>query len=37
MAEYFTQFSCVLDVGSPENAARALDLYNTLSEAGASE
>jgi hypothetical protein len=37
MAEYFTHFSCVLDVGSPENAARALDLYNTLSAKGASE
>ena len=37
MADYFTHFSCLLDVGTPENAARALDLYNLLSEAGASE
>ena len=37
MADYFTHFSCLLDVGAPENAARALDLYNQLSEEGASE
>ena len=37
MANYFTHFSCLLDVGTPENAARALDLYNRLSEDGASE
>ena len=37
MAEYFTHFSCLLDVGTPENAARALDLYNKLSEEGASD
>ena len=37
MANYFTHFSCLLDVGTPENAARALDLYNTLSAEGASE
>lgn len=37
MADYFTLFSCLLDVGTPQNAARALDLYNALSEAGASE
>ena len=37
MADYFTHFSCLLDVGTPEKAARALDLYNRLSEAGASE
>ena len=37
MADYFTHFSCLLDVGTPENAARALDLYNALSEEGASE
>ena len=37
MADYFTHFSCLLDVGTPENAARALDLYNRISEAGASE
>lgn len=27
MANYFTKFSCVLDVKSPENAARALTLF----------
>ena len=37
MADYFIHFSCLLDVGTPANAARALDLYNALSEAGASE
>lgn len=37
MANYFTHFSCLLDVGTPDNAARALDLYNKLSEEGASE
>jgi len=37
MAEYFPHFSCALDVGTPQNAARALDLYNTLSTEGASE
>ena len=37
MADYFTHFSCLLDVGTPENATRALDLYNALSEEGAAE
>jgi hypothetical protein len=37
MADYFTHFSCLLDVGTPQNAARALNLYNALSEAGAAE
>lgn len=37
MADYFTHFSCLLDVGTPDNAALALDLYNKLSEDGASE
>lgn len=37
MADYFTHFSCLLGVGTPEKAARALDLYNQLSEEGASE
>ncbi len=27
MADYFTHFSCLFDVGTPENIARALDLY----------
>ena len=26
MADYFTHFSCLLDVGTPDNAARAFDL-----------
>lgn len=37
MADYFTDFSCLLDVGTPDNAAHAFDLYNRLSEDGASE
>jgi hypothetical protein len=28
MTDFFTHFSCLLDVGTVENAARALDLYN---------
>jgi hypothetical protein len=28
MADYYTTFSCLLDVGTPENAVQALDLYN---------
>ena len=35
MANYYTHFSCLLDVGTPENAAHALDLYNALSEENA--
>lgn len=31
MADYFTHFSCLLDVGTPENAARALALYTSAS------
>lgn len=30
MADYFTHFSCVLDAGTPENAAQALDLHTRL-------
>ncbi len=30
MAEFYTQFSCLLDVGSAENAAQALDLYTAF-------
>ena len=30
MADYFTHFSCVLDVGSPEKAIAALDLLPRL-------
>jgi hypothetical protein len=37
MADFFTHFSCVLDVGTPDNAARALDLYNALMQENAGE
>ncbi len=37
MADFFTHFSCLLDVGTPHNAARALDLYNALMEDNARE
>jgi hypothetical protein len=37
MADYFIHFSCLLDVGTPENAARALDLYTVLSQENAAE
>ncbi len=37
MADYFTHFSCVLDVGTPDNAAKALDLYNDFYDEGQSE
>lgn len=37
MADYFIHFSCLLDVGTPENAARALDLYTILSQENAAE
>ena len=30
MADYFTHFSCLLDVGTPEKAARALALFQEL-------
>lgn len=29
MADYFTHFSCLLDVGTPNNAARAIELYQS--------
>ena len=32
MADYFTNFSCVLDVGTPEKAIAALDLFLRLRE-----
>jgi hypothetical protein len=35
MADYFTHFSCVLDVGTPDNATRALDLYPAVMEEAA--
>ncbi|NIJ43210.1 hypothetical protein FHS78_003522 [Parvibaculum indicum] len=37
MADYFTHFSCLLDVGTSGNAARALDIYNDLCAHSASE
>ena len=33
MADYFTQFSCALDVGSANNAVAALDLLDTMRDA----
>ena len=35
MADYFTHFSFVRDVGTPDNAARALDLYPACMEQAA--
>ena len=32
MADYFTNFSCLLDVGTPGNARRALELYRSFDE-----
>lgn len=37
MADYFTHFSCVLDVGTAGNAARALDLYPAVMKEAARE
>jgi hypothetical protein len=37
MADFFTHFSCVLDVGTPDNAAGALDLYQGFTEDAARE
>jgi hypothetical protein len=37
MADYFTHFSCVLDVGTPGNAARALDLFPAVMKEAARE
>ena len=33
MADYFTHFSCLIDVGSPDKAARALALFQSLRDA----
>ena len=33
MADYFTHFSCLLDVGTPDKATRALALFQSLREA----
>jgi hypothetical protein len=30
MADYFTHFSCLLDVGTPDKASRALALFQSL-------
>ncbi|TQM90061.1 hypothetical protein [Roseinatronobacter monicus] len=30
MADYFTRFSCLLDVGTPQNAARAYEAFLAL-------
>src|SRR3546814_10951139 len=32
MAEFFTHFSCLLDVGTPDNAACGLELYLAFAE-----
>jgi hypothetical protein len=37
MADFSTRFSCVLDVGTPDNAARALKLYQAFMEDAAHE
>jgi len=30
MADYFTLFSCLIDVGTPDNAARAVAIFRSL-------
>ena len=35
MADYFTHFSCLIDVGTPSNAARALALFSHTKGAAA--
>ena len=37
MADYFTHFSCLLDVGTPDNAARALEIYTALGDENLAE
>ena len=32
MADYFTNFSCLLDVGTTDNVRRALELYRSFDE-----
>lgn len=32
MADYYTHFSCLLDMGNPEIARRAVDFYLRLME-----
>ncbi|MGA0544963.1 hypothetical protein ACO2Q1_06790 [Brevundimonas sp. VNH65] len=37
MTDFFTRFSCLLDVGTPANAVRAFDIYTALMAENASE
>lgn len=37
MADYHTHFSCLLDVGTHENAVRAVDLYKALPDGSSAE
>lgn len=37
MTSFLTHFACLLDVGTPDNAARALDIYNVLAQENAGE
>ncbi|MDO5704284.1 MAG: hypothetical protein Q4G49_04325 [Paracoccus sp. (in: a-proteobacteria)] len=37
MADYYTQFSCLLEVGTPDNAAAALELYSDFCAWNAAE
>jgi hypothetical protein len=37
MADYFTQFSCLLDVGVPKHAVRAIEIYEANCADGALE
>ncbi|MDP2619178.1 MAG: hypothetical protein Q8P46_03230 [Hyphomicrobiales bacterium] len=32
MADYYTSFSCLFDTGTPENARRALELFQSFSD-----
>ena len=37
MTEFYTHFASLLDLGTPDNAARALDIYNALAAENADE
>jgi len=37
MADYHTHFSCLLDVGTHENAVRAVDLYKALPDGSSAD
>lgn len=37
MANYFTHFSCLLDVGTHQNADRAVDLYKALPDGSSAD